>query len=594
MNLEIVMKPIAAFRVLAAVVVIAASLSANAQTVNVVEYRNKTLDAYFITGRANEQAALDTVADFTRTGMSFQATAATTAAASLTKVCRFYVSVASPLVNSHFYGRQGVDCEAILAASPAGFNYEGYDFALQAPTATACPSGTTPVYRSFRALAGGKTSNHRYTVSATTYASAAAAGYAGEGVAFCATAVTDATSGASATAVGMPVSSAISMANVGAAGGTLSAPDGALSLTIPPGALAADTMISIQPISNFAHGKIGLAYRLLPDGQTFSKPITLTFNYTDDDLIGSAAEFLGAAFQTATGFWQWFGPATINTANKTVSVNSTHFTDVSRVRGLQIRPPKKTVRPSATVALQVKLCYQVDSGELTTLGYECDSDQGPDGILTVDQWAVNGVPGGGGAFGTVVGSGAAATYTAPSSKPSPATVAVSARVRVQSIGGSALVVSNITIAEDSWTGTATSIFAPQNVSANLTWTLDSTVNNVATYRSSGTATISGGVQPACIVSPSNSSIDNTGLLVVDYNANPPTYFGGGSTSWPSSISCPPVPGSFPSTVTALYLAGRGGPSGNAAAGSVSADGSTIEGTDSVAGAVFNWKFTRNQ
>ena len=588
------MKRMSLFRIVA-ICMATSALCAQAQTVNVVEYRNKTLDAYFITGRVNEQVLLDTVADFARTGMTFQATSAASAAATLTKICRFYVNVTSPFVNSHFYGRQGVDCESILAANPAGFTYEGYDFALQTPTAAACPAGTTTVYRSFRALAGGKTSNHRYTVSAATYAAAASAGYVGEGAAFCATAATDAASGATATAtaVGTATGSVVT-ASIGAAGGSLTSGDGRLTVTVPAGALAANTTIGIQPISNFAHGKVGAAYRLTPDGQTFLKPVTLTFGYSDDDVLGTAPEFLGAAFQTTTGFWQWFGPATINATNKTVSVNSTHFTDVSRVKALQIRPARKTVRPNATVALQVRLCYQVDSGDLTALGYECDSDQGPGGILTVDQWSVNGVLRGSGAFGTVVGSGTAATYTAPASKPTPPTVAVSARVRVASVGGSALVVSNITIAEDSWTGTATSTFVAQNVSADIIWTLDSTVNNVSTYRSSGAATISGGVQPACIVTPSTEVIDSTGVLVVDYNATPPTYFGGGSTSWPASLSCPPVPGSFATTVTALYLAGRGGPSGNAAAGSVTANGGAIEGTDSVAGAVFNWKFTRNQ
>ena len=141
-----------------------------AQTITVVEYRNRTLDAYFITGRANEQALLDTVADFSRTGMTFQATAAASAPATLTRICRFYVSLANPFVNSHFYGLQGVDCESILAANPAGFTYEGYDFALPAPTSGTCSGGTFAVSRSFRALSGGKTSNHRYTVSAATYA----------------------------------------------------------------------------------------------------------------------------------------------------------------------------------------------------------------------------------------------------------------------------------------------------------------------------------------------------------------------------------------------------------------------------------------
>ena len=51
-----------------AAVAICGHTQTHAQTVNVVEYRNKTLDAYFITGRANEQALLDTVADFCAPG----------------------------------------------------------------------------------------------------------------------------------------------------------------------------------------------------------------------------------------------------------------------------------------------------------------------------------------------------------------------------------------------------------------------------------------------------------------------------------------------------------------------------------------------
>ena len=44
---------------------------AQSNTVTVVEYYAKTLDAYFITGRAAEQAVLDSVGAFERTGMTF-------------------------------------------------------------------------------------------------------------------------------------------------------------------------------------------------------------------------------------------------------------------------------------------------------------------------------------------------------------------------------------------------------------------------------------------------------------------------------------------------------------------------------------------
>lgn len=168
-------------------------LTTAVQAVTVVEYYNATLDAYFITGRDSEKQALDAVPSFRRTGMTFQAAAAENATSPLVSICRFYVSVAAPFTSSHFYGRQGIECEAILAAAPAGFHYEGFDFAIAQPEGGKCPANLFPVYRGFRAGVAGKTANHRYTVSQATYATAIAAGYVGEGIVFCATAVTDVT-----------------------------------------------------------------------------------------------------------------------------------------------------------------------------------------------------------------------------------------------------------------------------------------------------------------------------------------------------------------------------------------------------------------
>ncbi len=167
--------------------------SVQAQTVTVVEYYNKALDAYFITGKAPEQSTLDGVADFQRTGMTFQATVATAATSAQTKICRFYISVASPYTSSHFYGRQGTDCESLLSQKIAGFSWEDYDFATSQPVGGTCASGATAIYRGFRAGANGKTSNHRYSASQATYNAAILKGYVGEDAVFCATAATAAT-----------------------------------------------------------------------------------------------------------------------------------------------------------------------------------------------------------------------------------------------------------------------------------------------------------------------------------------------------------------------------------------------------------------
>lgn len=178
-----------------------ASAQSSVNTVTVVEYHNTEADAYFVTGRADEQATLDRFPAFRRTGMSFSATAAAAATADQARVCRLYINVPAAGVSSHYYGIQTMtaqryDCEDFRANPPAGFSWEGYDFAVSAPVGGVCTSGSTGVSRSFRNLTtvSGKvkTSNHRYTVSSARYAAAATAGYVGEGVVFCVANATDA------------------------------------------------------------------------------------------------------------------------------------------------------------------------------------------------------------------------------------------------------------------------------------------------------------------------------------------------------------------------------------------------------------------
>lgn len=181
-------------RNLRAVIVVTLALfagAASAQSVTVVEFYNKALDAYFITGRLAEQQSLDGLSGFMRTGMTFEASAATSASSTSKRICRFYINLASPPTSTHFYGREGVDCEQIQAQSLAGFSYEGFDFAIPEPNGGTCALGTKAVYRAFRTSANGKTANHRYTTSAATYEVTQTQGYVGEGVAFCAASSTD-------------------------------------------------------------------------------------------------------------------------------------------------------------------------------------------------------------------------------------------------------------------------------------------------------------------------------------------------------------------------------------------------------------------
>ena len=171
-----------------------AATPALANNVTVIEYYNRDLDAYFITGRTNEQTALDGVASFQRTGGTFAASSASTETAGLTPICRYYISLASPYTSSHFYGPRDTDCAVIATAKPAGFSYDGLDFAVTLPSSGACPvSAPFAIYRSFRAGVNGKTSSHRFSTSLTRYNEMTAKGWSPEGIVFCAASGTVAT-----------------------------------------------------------------------------------------------------------------------------------------------------------------------------------------------------------------------------------------------------------------------------------------------------------------------------------------------------------------------------------------------------------------
>lgn len=86
---------------------------------------------------------------------------------------------------------------------------------------------------------------------------------------------------------GAPATQTISAAQ----GGTVKAPSGKATLTVPAGALAADTQVSIRELPQEAGLAIAPVYDIQPDGLEFSKPATLTIQFAAGDLPeGYAAE----------------------------------------------------------------------------------------------------------------------------------------------------------------------------------------------------------------------------------------------------------------------------------------------------------------
>jgi hypothetical protein len=143
----------------------------------VVEYYNQTLDHYFITWIAAEQANLDagnTPTRWTRTGHMFKAYMS--AQTGTSPVCRYYIPPG--LGDSHFFGRGTAECDATGSAHPTFVLEEPRFMHVYLPNAGVCPSSMTPLYRVF---SNRSDANHRYMTDRAVRDQMVARGWLAEG-----------------------------------------------------------------------------------------------------------------------------------------------------------------------------------------------------------------------------------------------------------------------------------------------------------------------------------------------------------------------------------------------------------------------------
>lgn len=223
-------------------------------------------------------------------------------------------------------------------------------------------------------------------------------------------------SGPAITGVGAPIAGVpLASASLGAAGGTLTSGDGQVVLTIPAGALAATTTIGIQAIDNLAPGGTGYAYRFTPDGQKFTKPVTLAFTPTYGQLDGSSVDHVGLGFQDAAHEWEVV-PVTASTTPKTVTATTTHFTDYAYLLTLYIDG--------------VNVLFTKQSANFAVEAVDPDGTAwGRPQLLSTTgnpTWLLDGTTLGNGSDGTLAPFAEDAAYTAPAAIPSTDPVSVSA------------------------------------------------------------------------------------------------------------------------------------------------------------------------
>jgi hypothetical protein len=248
---------------------------------------------------------------------------------------------------------------------------------------------------------------------------------------------------ATPTPVGEPIGNAVTKV-IGAAGGVLESDDGALRIEIPAGVLADDQTISIQPIENYAHGKVGGAFRLAPEDVFFSGSVRLTFKFTPEQIAGTAPELLRISSQHRNGYWGVEDEFELDSDERTLSVETRHFSDWSLVTGALLSPESATVRPGESVTLTVVICERARSDDLlASLIAECRTSEVIRNL--VRNWSVNGTAGGDGAVGTItVQEDKTALYTAPATAPQANPVAVSTEYTTPE-GELVMLISNIRV-----------------------------------------------------------------------------------------------------------------------------------------------------
>jgi hypothetical protein len=271
------------------------------------------------------------------------------------------------------------------------------------------------------------------------------------------------------TSVGTP-SGELNSTSIGASGGTISSTDGNLTVIIPTGALTSAAEISIQPISNEAPLGLGSGYRLEPEGKIFNKPVQLVFHYTEQLLNETPANFLWIVSQAADGSWNAMLKSVVNTDSKTVTIETTHFSDwaLGKFIELSLNPPLKTVQKGKTVQLELDGFSRdkeiQDDDELAPLVPITGDIDGLTPLtpippvesrlmsFKIKKWTLNGTAAPVTTVnGSLSASGNSATYTAPNEKPSVNPEAVSVEVETIDKAGAKskfVLTSNITVITD--------------------------------------------------------------------------------------------------------------------------------------------------
>lgn len=132
----------------------------------------------------------------------------------------------------------------------------------------------------------------------------------------------------------------VSTRTIGPEGGTITSPDGKLTIIIPPGALSEDTEITVRRLNDseiseeFAQENVDSTYELAPDGLIFNVPVRASVKLDEDpnQTDGTLSADVSFLFSESGDVIEFLentelevdGPGSMTT----VSADLTHFTDL--------------------------------------------------------------------------------------------------------------------------------------------------------------------------------------------------------------------------------------------------------------------------
>lgn len=197
----------------------------------------------------------------------------------------------------------------------------------------------------------------------------------------CGTAPTTPTrTGQTVTGPGTPVGAPVTQ-TIGPAGGTMQTADGKIQITFPAGAVASDTLFTLQPLTHALPNGVGLAYELSPQTVKLEKPIEVRLLVSAGDQAGASAS-MGLAVQDDSGAWfalkeaQQVQTATVRAAQDAIDRRlNAILRSLIRERqlikaigayaDLRLVPSDASVRKGGSITLHVHTCeFEFDPGQL--------------------------------------------------------------------------------------------------------------------------------------------------------------------------------------------------------------------------------------